>query len=644
MVFWKEWRETLPMAFLSLIIICILSHIRWEGWRLEFFEIQFWAVTILCLTFSLLFLGAGAIAGERENNTFEGLLARPVGLLKVFAAKYTVRSISVAIMLPLLIALFHFLRPTHNLNLYDVAKGMLIAFSFLLFALTLSFCISSFTDTTAKAFVASIILIFMALFAINSTPFFRYAWWWSNSIEEMWLNYLFFYGALSAAVLAVTALIFRRRATINYDWKHLGVAGVLCFLVFVRSVSTTFWLIPRIAISGDLTLVSLCRQPVEKVLDYTSTHKGNSTDLVRQYVTSSHDARIDYELIQQLANPSARIRNEALNMLIRRKTEAARTAVIPLLKDSDDQVSHSALLFVKILKCDEAAPGLVALLHDPNSSIRQRAVIALGAVKDKEAGAYLVEALKDRNPRVSSTAAIELCRLDYGEAQPEIVRMMFENPVKHTRETIAHWLGMMKSAPACDALITALSDENPRLVESAIASLGELRCEDAVRPLLTIYYDSSFWNKPGFNPSNRASVFAALKKIGNAEVKKEFQELFAQPDLDPATKMEIAVSLVEIGDTESLPYLRERMAKEIARERQNYQAREYAIRLAKAGDYSGVPVLIPWIEGGFPGERYRYGKVLEELTGKKYGWDSKKWEKWWEANQTALLETVPEGK
>ncbi|MBI4830334.1 MAG: HEAT repeat domain-containing protein [Candidatus Lindowbacteria bacterium] len=604
------------MAFLSVVTICILSHIRWEGWRLEFFEIQFWAVAILCLTFVLLSLGAGAIAAERENNTLEGLLARPVSLLKVFTVKYVIRLISVAIMLPLLIVLFHFLRPTHNLNLYDVAKGVIVLFAFLLFALTISFCISSFTDTQAKAFVASIILIYMALFAINATPFFRYAWWWSDSLDELWLNYLFFYGTLSAVVLALNAMIFRKQAIINYDWKHLAVAGILCFLVFVRSVSTTFWLIPRIATSGDLKLVGLCREPIEKVLDYASTHKGDSTDLLRQYIIASHDQRIDRELIQQLQNPSARIRNEALKMLIDRKTEAARSLVAPLLQDSDDQVRHSALLYVEILKCDEAASELIKLLSDPNSSIRQRAVVALGAVKDKEAAPYLVEALKDRNPRVSSTAAIELCRLDYGEAQPEIVRMMFENPVKHTRETIARSLGMMKSARACDALITALSDENPRLVESAIYSLGELRCEDAAKPLLTIYDDSTFWNRPGFNPSNRVNVFAALKKIGNDGVKEEFQELFACPNLDAATKMEIAVSLVEMGETTSVPYLRERMAKESSRDRQNYVAREYAKRLAKAGDYSGVPVLISWLEGGSPEGRYRCGKALEELTEK----------------------------
>ena len=80
MLFWKEWRETLPVFLLSLVSIVVISHMRWDEWRLEYFELQFWAVTIPCLAFVAFFIGAGAVAGERESGAFDALVAHPVRL------------------------------------------------------------------------------------------------------------------------------------------------------------------------------------------------------------------------------------------------------------------------------------------------------------------------------------------------------------------------------------------------------------------------------------------------------------------------------------------------------------------------------------------------------------------------------------
>ena len=467
MVLWKEWRETFSLVILSVVAICTVSLIRWKGWRLEFFEIQFWGVAILCLPFILLFLGAGAIAGERENDTFDTLLAKPIKLSKIFLTKYLVRQGNVLLLLAVLTVVFLLIRPTHNVKMHDLARGLVVLFAFLSFFLAVSFCVSCFTGSSAKALVASIVLIYMILFMINSSPFFRYAWFWRHSLEEMWIEYFLFYGILSLVFLAVSAILFSRRILFNYDWKLLAVAGIIFFLIFVRSVSTTFWFFAEAVTTGDMQLVQTARGSVHEILEAISY--GKHSTLLQQLLTTASSSAVERDLIAELSNSNPAIRNTALKILTNRSYDRKKdgleavpaAAVLPLLNDPNSDVRHSALNFATRFKCREAVPELVELIDDPNSSIRTRAVHALAAVEGQTAAPYLMKALKDQNPRVSDAAAYQLCySLDYGEAQGEIVRLMFESRVKNTRRSMATYLGRLRSAPACDALLEALSDDD----------------------------------------------------------------------------------------------------------------------------------------------------------------------------------------
>jgi HEAT repeat protein len=344
--------------------------------------------------------------------------------------------------------------------------------------------------------------------------------------------------------------------------------------------------------------------------------------------------------MHELKNPEARIRNEALRILIERKTEKARKMVIPLLNDPDDEVVHSALAFVLELKCEEAVPDLIKLLDHPNSSIRMRAASALAPIAGKTAGPNLMKALKDPNPRVKTTAALGLCQMDFAEARDEIVKIMQEDSIKSTRRAFAVYLRYLKSAPACDALVQMLSDKDERLVCDAIYSLGELQCEDAVMPLLDslkanprrgphIFLKSLKSLKA--NPGRAPHIFPALARIGNAEAEKALKELFHNTAAGSENKTNAAIALAEMGDPTGIPYLREGPITNI----------NVAMRMARAGEYSAVPTLLPKLQQGNPANRYFYGKVLEELTGKNYGWDYKKWKKWWEKNKDELLEASP---
>jgi HEAT repeat protein len=311
--------------------------------------------------------------------------------------------------------------------------------------------------------------------------------------------------------------------------------------------------------------------------------------------------------------------------LIERKSEKAAAAMTPFLNDPDVEVVHSAIALVHVNKSKEAVPELIRLLDHESSSIRVRAVNALAEIEGKAAGQYLMTALDDRNPRVKTIAAYHLCRLDYAEAQEKIVRMMLEDPVKHTRLSMASSLGSMKSAPACDALMPMLSASDKRSLEIAIHSLGELRCEEAVGPLYALLKS---------NPKQAQQIVRSLVQIGGPEAIAAFRNLYEEAIPGSAMKAEAAAALAELGDPTGIPYLRNG----------NIPNSDIAIRLARAGDYGAVSTLIKMTEKErWPPDRYTYGKVLEELTGKRYGWDTRRWKRWWTKNKDELLQEMLSG-
>jgi len=690
MILWKEWRETFPLTVLSAVAICLLSLIKWEGWRLEFYEIQYWTIAVLCLPFILLFLGASAIAGERGGKTFDTLVTRPIGLFRIILTKYFAVLANVLVLFAILVVAFYIIRPTHNIEATDLAKGLVILFGFLLFLFSISFCISCVVDRPVKAVIASIVLACMLFFIINRSPFYRYSWWWSDSFEKMWFDYFIFYGILSLLFLAVGCIMFRKRILVDYEWKYMAVVATLFFVVFVKSISTFLWFYIYIAGTGNLDLVSIARQPVHEILEtITKDAKEEDARSLKRLLAVSSSSKVERDLIKALSDDNPGIRNLAIKILTDRDMyqlsdenkpiipPRATASIIPLLEDPDRDVRHSAIGFASDFKCKDAVPALIQQVHDPDSSIRARVMHALGRIEEEDAAPYLMEALRDENPRVSSAAAFQLCLMDYGEARDEIVRIMSESGAKHTRRSFVRYLRHLKSNPACDTLVELLNDDDQWTASSAVVALGNVRCETATDSLLAeldkamaitkeiqlLMTEKKTAREGEIANANRAGkssherkqelvslakeasmkvmVVSALKQIGGDEVKQAFRDFLADCPVDHYIKTEVAVALVEMGDDTGVPYLREHLPEKVTEDERGWRARNYATRLAKAGDYSGVPLLISWLDIGYPEQRYRRGENLTELTGKNYGWDSRRWRKWWEKNKDELLQTSP---
>ena len=129
----------------------------------------------------------------------------------------------------------------------------------------------------------------------------------------------------------------------------------------------------------------------------------------------------------------------------------------------------------------------------------------------------MIKALKDKNPRVHSAAVHQLCQLDYTEAQEEIVLMMLESPIKHTRQVAVANLGLMKSAPACDELIGMLSSDDERIVNNAVYSLANLRCEDSLEAVINMLDEDA---------TNTLTMTRTLKSIGGPDAEETLKKMF----------------------------------------------------------------------------------------------------------------------
>jgi HEAT repeat protein len=235
--------------------------------------------------------------------------------------------------------------------------------------------------------------------------------------------------------------------------------------------------------------------------------------------------------------------------------------------------------------------------------------------------------LKDPNPRVCGRAIVYLCAFDYGEAQPEIVELLLHHHVTSVRETAAVTLRNMKSEPACEALIQALSHKDQRIVYSAANSLAVLHCTDAIQPLVQFSKQDPLRFIPGL---------AAMGAIGGPEAKAALKELFSRGDTPAPIKVATAFELAKMGDEEAHQFLREQ-ADHFVKKEPTLLTEESAHTLAEMKDYSAVPMLINLMKESRWQGGYSYGEILTELTGKYYGWDVQRWQEWWDKNKDEFL-------
>jgi len=203
------------------------------------------------------------------------------------------------------------------------------------------------------------------------------------------------------------------------------------------------------------------------------------------------------------------------------------------------------------------------------------------------------------------------------------------------------------------ALRPLLESENPEVQTDAALLLGMLGDRTSI-PVLLEDLEARNPRTRRFTLaecSSRSSVpqyCAAVILLGRFRAKEAVRpiaELLAEPESCPADVASFAiVALEQIGDPAAAgairPYLR--VGESVAADNENksfegkWGVRTNAARaLARLGDRSGVPVLIGLLDADPSLVRDYAARLLEEITGQRFGKDRRRWQQWWEVSTAA---------
>ncbi|MEQ8677360.1 MAG: HEAT repeat domain-containing protein [Aggregatilineales bacterium] len=152
---------------------------------------------------------------------------------------------------------------------------------------------------------------------------------------------------------------------------------------------------------------------------------------------------------------------------------------------------------------------LIEQLHHPRDwRVRHDAVKHLGAFKTTEAMTAIVEALYDESPHVVQTTTHEL--VAFGEnAVPELLKALYSKDEIAARPFIIHALRKLNDKELIPHFIHFLGDEEAGMRYAAAVALKKMPDQRAVQPLLDALQE---------NASSRAQMLEALDAIGDPKV------------------------------------------------------------------------------------------------------------------------------
>ncbi len=157
--------------------------------------------------------------------------------------------------------------------------------------------------------------------------------------------------------------------------------------------------------------------------------------------------------------------------------EAVVGRLVRLLNDPNADMRRTAAVALGRIGRPEAAAPLVERLSDPDPAVRRESAWALGNLGDAvldQAGIPLVKLLNDRSEPVKRAAAQALGVLGATQVMVEMMGESLQGPDAGTRRAVVQALGGIEARAAYHALVEALSDEDHRVRQGAIAAIGEL--------------------------------------------------------------------------------------------------------------------------------------------------------------------------
>ena len=162
--------------------------------------------------------------------------------------------------------------------------------------------------------------------------------------------------------------------------------------------------------------------------------------------------------------------------------------LMAVLKDPNPELRRTAAQSLGKIARKEAVPALLEALRDPDAGVRRHAAWALGMIGEDALGpdrSPLAQLLFDIDPSVREAAAMALGLTGDTQAGIELLleRLQESGTPTDSKRLAAASLGGMEARSAVTGLTKLLSDQDARVRRWAVAALGEIADEQAVKPL-----------------------------------------------------------------------------------------------------------------------------------------------------------------
>lgn len=162
--------------------------------------------------------------------------------------------------------------------------------------------------------------------------------------------------------------------------------------------------------------------------------------------------------------------------------------LVVLLKDPNPELRRTAAQSLGKIARKEAVPALLEVLRDPDAGVRRQTAWALGMIGEDALGperSPLAALIFDVDPAVREAAATALGLTGDTQAGIELLLERLQEPgtPADSKRLAAASLGGMEARSAVAGLTRLLADPDARVRRWAIAALGEIADEQAVKPL-----------------------------------------------------------------------------------------------------------------------------------------------------------------
>jgi len=247
------------------------------------------------------------------------------------------------------------------------------------------------------------------------------------------------------------------------------------------------------------------------------------------------------EQIAALKDEDWAIREDAASLLGTLKDPRAVLPLVSLLRDRDRSVREAAIGALTAIG-EPSVPALGACLSDPELTVQEAASAVLASIADRRVLDPLKQALRSHDWIVRMHAVKALGRVQDVSAIEPLLPLL-QDKVKAVREEVAAALAAIGEA-AIPALLETLQHEEWLVRLHAVESLGKMKSQKAVDPLLSVL----------FNDQDSAVREDAVRALGEIGAPQAVEFLFTAMK-EPGLRTLAVEALGRIGDRRAVPVL-----------------------------------------------------------------------------------------